>query len=270
MARRQSLNHQLWQQLEKKKAIGESRHIAKLIAKEQGSKVDTIHSYKTYDAYKQASKTFSKWIKSEFPEVRNLSEIDKDMCALYIKYRSDQCSAYTYSQDIAMLNKLFGFGITKEYCGVDNRSLKNITKSRVDNGFRTNTEAIETIIRGTGLRRNELINLKTGDLIIGFESVTGVMVSKGAKGGKFRIVEVRKEYQKLIYNIIASLESGDNVINEQIPKKLQTHRLRSEYAQNMYRELVSLGRKNPLKDLTGYMGHNRVSVLSYYGVALKK
>lgn len=70
--------------------------------------------------------------------------------------------------------------------------------------------------------------------------------------------------------IIKDLEAGSNVINEPIPKKLQTHRLRAEYAQNMYDELIKLNRKDPLKDLTKSMGHNRISVLAYYNVRVKQ
>lgn len=64
----------MWQQLEKKKCMGKSRHEAKLQAKEQVKKVDGIYSYKTYDAYKQSSKIFIKWIKTEYPEIKNISD----------------------------------------------------------------------------------------------------------------------------------------------------------------------------------------------------
>lgn len=267
MAKRPSLGHQFHEVLQSKRAFGESRHIAKIIAKEQGSKVNTIHSYKTYEAYKNSSKRFSKWIKSEYPNIRYINEINKNMCIKYIKYlEKSNYSAYTYSQSMAMISKVLDIQLTKKECGVSNRSLKNITNSRVDNGFRTESGAIETIIRGTGLRRNELVNLEVKDLLIGFGVVTGVIVSKGSKGGKFRIIEVRKEYQKPIYELIKDLESDSKVINEEIPKELQTHRLRSEYAKNMYKELIELGRNNPLKDLTESMGHNRISVLVHYGV----
>lgn len=257
----------MWQQLEKKKCIGKSRHDAKLQAKEQGKKVDGIYSYKTYDAYKQSSKTFVKWIKKEYPEIKNIFHIDKDMCAMYIKYRANNgISAYTYSQDIAMLNKLLDIGITKEYCGVAKRSLSNITNNRTNNGYRTKTGKIETIIKGTGLRRNELINLKVKDLIINNKSVVGILISKGSKGGKCRRVEVRKEFQTSIYKLIEDFDINSNVLAEQIPKQLQTHMLRAEYAQNMIQELIYLKRKDPYEDLTKSMGHNRKSVLVYYGV----
>ena len=228
----------MWQQLEKKKCMGKSRHEAKLQAKEQGKKVDGIYSYKTYDAYKQSSKTFIKWIKTEYAKIKNISDIDKDICALYIQNRAKQgVSAYTYSQDIAMLNKILNVNITKEYCGLAKRSLKNITKNRVDNGYTTNSGKIETIIKGSGLRRNKLVNLKIKDLIINNKSVVGILVSKGAKGGNPQKVEIRKEFQPLIYKLIENFDANSYVITEQIPKQLQTHRLRTEYAQNIIQSL---------------------------------
>ena len=267
MAKRPSLGHQFHQALESKKCIGESRHEAK----KQGVAHEGIYSYKTYDAYKNSSKQFAKWVKSEFPGVKYLSEIDRDMCKKYIKFREQSgCSAYTYSQDMAMISKTLGISLTKKECAVATRRLSNIKKNRVDNGFRTESGAIETILRGTGLRRNELVNLQVKNLLVENNKVVGVLVRKGAKGGKVREVQVRKEYQEYIYKAIEGLESDSKVINEEIPKELQAHRYRAEYAQNMYKELVELGREDPLKDLTENMGHNRKSVLVYYGVDIKK
>ena len=267
MARLPSLNHQMFQRLEDKKAIGQSRHLAKLEAKDQGGKVETIHSYKTYDAYKQSSKTFIKWLRQEFPEIKDIRNIDKDIGAMYIQYRSKQgVSAYTYSQDIAMLNKTLSLGLTKSYCGVANRSLKAITKGRIDNGFKTDSGALELIVKSSGLRRNELYNLKKSDLLITGDRVTGVRVRNGAKGGRPRTVEVISKYQKSFYKLVESTESDSRVVTEQIPKKLQTHRLRAEFAQEKYKELIALGREDPKLDLTRSMGHNRKSVLVHYGV----
>lgn len=270
MAKRPSLGHQFWQQLERKKCIGESRHQAKIEAKEQGGKVEGIYSYNTYGAYKQASKTFCAWVKKEFPEVKYLNQIDEDICAMYIRHRAESCSAYTYSQDIAMLNKCLDVGITKEFCGVSKRSLDNITNNRSDNGFKTSSGAIETILKGAGLRRNELVKLRVENLLIDDNKVVGVRVKTGSKGGRPRDVEVRKEYQEAIYKLVESLERDSKVINERIPKELQTHRLRGEYAQGMYKELIELGRKDPAQDLTESMGHNRKSVLVHYGVRIKR
>ena len=267
MAKRPSLGHQFHELLESKKCIGESRHEAKA----EGTAHKGIYSYKTYDAYKNASKQFVKWLKSEFPEIKHVSEIDRDICKKYIKHREQSgCSAYTYSQDMAMISKTLDISLTKKECNVATRKLSNIKENRTDNGFRTSSGAIESILRGTGLRRNELINLKVKNLVVQGDRVVGVLVKKGSKGGKVREVQVRKEYQEHIYKLIEGLESHSKVINEEIPKELQAHRYRAEYAQSMYKELVALGRKDPLQDLTENMGHNRKSVLVYYGVDIKK
>ena len=249
MAKRPSLGHQFHQVLQRKKAIGQSRHEAK----ERGVAHEGIYSYKTYDAYKNASKQFVKWIKSEFPEIKHLSEIDKDICKKYIKYREQS--------DISL---------TKKECEVATRKLSNIKKNRIDNGFKTESGAIESILRGTGLRRNELVNLKVGNLVVQDNKVVGVLVRRGAKGGKTREVQVLKKYQNCIYELVKGLDSNSKVINEEIPKELQAHRYRAKYAQNMYKELIELGREDPAKDLTECMGHNRKSILIYYGVDIKK
>lgn len=263
MAKRPSLGHQFHQALESKKCIGQSRHEAKI----KGVASKGIYSYKTYDAYKNSSKQFAKWIKSEFPEVKYLDQINKDMCKKYIKFREQSgYSAYTYSQDMAMISKILDISLTKKECDVATRKLNNITKNRTYNGYRTSSEAIETILRGTGLRREELVNLKVKNLLIKDNKVTGVLVKKGAKGGKFRQVQVLKGYQECIYKLVEGLQGDSKVISEQIPKKLQAHRYRAEYAQNMYKELIELGRKDPARDLTESMGHNRKSVLVHYGV----
>lgn len=267
MTKRPSLAHQMWQVLECKKAIGESRHVAKLRLENKKNKINTIHSYKTYEAYKQSSKSFCKWLKLRHSNIKYISEIDKHVCIEYIKYREQLgLSAYTYSQDMAMISKCLDISLTKKECNVKNRSLKKIKNNRESNGFKTNSQVIETIIKGSGLRRNELLNLKRDNLLESGKAVTGIIITKGAKGGRSRVVQIRKEFQTPIYNIIKKLDLNSKVINEDIPKKLQTHRLRAEYAQNMYKELVELGRENPLIDLTQSMGHNRVSVLVHYGI----
>ena len=120
------------------------------------------------------------------------------------------------------------------------------------------------------MRRNELVKLRVENLLIDDNKVVGVRVKTGSKGGRPRDVEVRKEYQEAIYKLVESLERDSKVINERIPKELQTHRLRGEYAQGMYKELIELGRKDPAQDLTESMGHNRKSVLVHYGVRIKR
>lgn len=267
--KRPSLNHQLWSRLESKKAIGEKRHDAKIKARETNSKVETIHSYNTYSAYKQASKTFAKWLKEEFPEIKNINDVDKDVGALYIRARADQGkSAYTYSQDIAMLNKIFDFELTKEYCGVSNRKLTDITNNRNFNGYKTQDGKLEIIFQGTGLRRNELKHLRAENLVFHDNKLVAVNVVKGSKGGRIRTAEVAPGLQVQLYNMLKDVKKDDLVINSKIPKHLQTHRLRAMYCQEMYKSFIEKGMsvKSAKQRLTESMGHNRISILAHYGV----
>ena len=267
--KRPSINHQLWSRLESLKAMGESRHQAKQIAKSNNTNVKTIHSYNTYSAYKEASKRFSNWLKEEFPEIKDINDIDKDIGALYIRARALEGKfAYTYSQDIAMLNKIFDFGLTKKYCGVANRRLADITNNRSDNGYRTKEGKIETIIEGAGLRRNEL-KLLTGDkLVFSNDKLLCINVSAGSKGGRSRIAEVHPKYQKVLFDILKDIKNDELVVSDKIPKQLQTHRLRAMYCQNMYANFIENGmdQLSAKKRLTESMGHNRISVLVHYGV----
>lgn len=263
MPKRPSISKQFHDKMEQVNRIGESRHLHK----QQGTAKKYIFSYDTYAAYKNACKQFEKWLKSKYPDVKWLDQITRDMCVEYIKFREQEGkSAYTYSQDMAMIAKNLGFSLTKKECNVATRSMKNITNNRSDNGFRTKTGVVEQFIAGTGLRRNELLNLKVKNLILDEGRVVGVHVESGAKGGKQRYVQVRREYQESLYKLVEGLESDSNVISDKIPRQLQTHRIRAEYAQHMHNELVSLGRSDAKLDLTKSLGHNRKSILSHYSV----
>lgn len=267
--KRPSLNHQLWSRLESKKAIGEKRHDAKALARANGTKVETIHSYNTYEAYKQASKRFASWLKEEFPEIKNIKDVDKDIGSLYIRARAESGkSAYTYSQDIAMLNKIFNFGLTKEYCGVANRQLANITNNRSFNGYKTNEGKLEIIFEGTGLRRNELAHLTGENLVFFNNKLVAVNVNKGSKGGRIRTAEVLPEHQEKLYDMLKNVKNDELVFNGKIPKPLQTHRLRGIYCQKMYNSFIEKGmnEKSAKQRLTQNMGHNRISILAHYGV----
>lgn len=269
MAKRPSLSYQMFSRLDELNCIGQSRHEAKLEAKGQNKKVEGLYSYKSYDAYKNSSKQFTSWIKENYKEVKYIKDITKEMAKEYIKHRESKgYSAYTYSQDMAMINKTLGLGITKKGCGVENRSINSIKNNRSDNGFRTKSGVIEQVIKGSGLRRNELGYVTKKDCIYQENKVVAIRVNQGAKGGKTRVAEVRKDYQEKIYNQISILKDDDKIIREEIPKELQTHRMRGEYARGMYKELQDNGltQIEAKERLTNSMGHNRISVLSHYSV----
>ena len=107
--------------------IGESRHQAKKEAREnlgyEHNKTVGIHSYKSFDTYKSSCKQFVKWAKENDKGIRNIEDVKEEHVKDYIKHRADTGkSAYTYSKDLAALNKVFGTSVTKQDCGVATRS----------------------------------------------------------------------------------------------------------------------------------------------------
>jgi len=262
----------MWQKLEEIEKIGDSRHINKAIDKALGTKTNAITSYGSYSAYKNASKQFCKWVKDTHSEVKYLEDITRDMGIEYIKHREQiGRSAWTYSQDIVIVNKLLDVSINKSDCNVAKRDLKKRKNSIVDNGYRTKDGVIESFVKGTGLRRRELKHLQVKNCIMQDNELVGVRVYRG-KGGRYRVAEVRGEYRVILGSIINSKQLDNKVIDKEIPKRLQVHRIRHEYAKAYCEELIANGidREEVLDRLTQSLGHNRHDVLMSYGAYIYK
>lgn len=270
--KRPSMSHQMWQKLEEIKDIGSSRHLSKAIDKNLGIKSNTITSYNSYNSYKNASKQFAKWLKEVYPEVKILENITREMGIEYIKSREKAGkSSWTYSQDLVIVNKLLDLNISKKECNVAKRSLINRKNNMTDNLYRTKDGIIEKFVEGIGLRRRELKHLQVKDCIMQGEELVGVRVYRG-KGGRYRVAEVRSEYRALLGSIIKEKQLYDKVIDKDIPKALQVHRIRHEYARQYCNELIIKGydREEVLDRLTQSMGHNRHDVLKSYGAYIYK
>jgi len=66
-----------------------------------------IFSYKTYDNYRDSAIVMSKWVKKEFPEVRELRDITPDMLTKYYEHRIEQKkSPWTIAADYSAMTKL--------------------------------------------------------------------------------------------------------------------------------------------------------------------
>lgn len=270
--KRASLGFQMWQKLEEIQNIGQSRHIYKAIDKSLGTKSNNITSYNSYSSYKNASKQFEKWIKVTYPGVKYLKDITRDMGIEYIKHREQiGRSAWTYSQDLVVVNKLLDTDITKKDCNVAKRSLSDRTNNMVDNGYRTKDGVAERFIEGAGLRRRELQHLQVKNCIMQDNELVGVRVYRG-KGGRYRVAEVRHDYRRLLGAIISSKKGDDKIFDRPISKRLQAHRIRHEYAKEYCNELIEKGleRDVVLDRLTQSLGHNRHDVLKSYGAYIYK
>ena len=285
--------------------IGESKHLAKQVYKEyceannlpyNPAKSPFIHSVSTADAYRQTIKEFCAWLKTEKPEVwktKDLEQIDKKICYEYLQTREKQnCSAWTISKDMAALNKILNLGLNKKEGGLQERSLKNITRSRenCDHDQKYNPanykEQIE-FAKAFGVRRESVkggqFQVKEDSL---FKKDGKIYVSVIEKGGRYREAPCLTKYQSSIeskYNIQEResltkeqfievyYNSNSNYLFDNYTSKIDNHSFRAEYATNLYQELAEQ-KDNIENDYRGYdstilrkvsqaLGHSRISVV---------
>lgn len=283
--------------------IGESRHQAKLEAREdlgyKNNKTVGIHSYKTFDTYKSSCKQFTSYLKENCKDVRNIEDIKAEHIKEYIKHRADTGkSSYTYSKDLAALNKVFGTSVTKHDCDVANRSYKDISNNRElkehhshinYNNYRDEI----TVLKATGMRRESLDKINP-DSFKYDEKGYPVAVKLVEKGGKYREAEIIKSYREDVKSVLTERLERNNYdrekpIFEHIPSRLGTHRFRQEYARETYNNYIKehgtgtmrLSDTNEkahendsrtelrgydvaaLKHTTQNLGHNRLDVVIY-------
>lgn len=285
MARLPSLNHQMHGRMEHLKCIGESRYLSKQEYKQyctendlkrSSAKTVGIHSYKTYEAYKQTSKEFIRWLKNNYKEIKDINLIKPEHVKEYLKMRENEGkSAYTISKDMSALNKLFNFNIDKNKAGLNKRSYINITRSRLtkDHDKKYNEMNYEEQIifaKATGCRRQKLCTIKPEDFIFDENGQVVAVNIYRDKGGRSRTVTVLKKYRKILTEIVKNKPLGKPLFDK-YTKMIDNHAFRSEYAIERYKELLE-EKKRDDKDYRGYdlecvlkvsqdLGHNRPCVV---------
>lgn len=298
-----SLNHQINKRMNELNCIGESRYIAREEAKNElgytNNRTVGIHSYNTYEAYKSTCKQFTMWAKDMDKGIKNIEDVKEEHIKEFIQDRwQEGYSAYTYSKDLAGLNKVFNTHITKQDCGVPNRSYKDISNNREmkehHNHINYNNYQREIdMVRATGMRRDNVEKI-TPNTFNYKEDGTPYQIRLcderkyggsdwSEKGGRDRIVDIPEQLQERVREIIE--EHRDNgyddnkPIFEHIPDRLGTHRFRQEFAEmsyNNYLEKYGEGTeiykgKSEFRDYdrgairyaTEQLGHNRLDVVIY-------
>lgn len=294
-----SLVYQINEQLKSLQRFGQSRHQAKLAYRaEQEAKgekwnpatADGIYSYKTYDAYKQTAMEFSAWLKGSHPEIRNLSQIGQDVAISYLQQRqADGKSAYTISKDMSAINKVFGTGITKAKAGLNERSYKNVTRSRTEKAHdkRYNPENYRGQIdfaKATGCRRSSIKggNFQVKPCSLWKDSEGNLYASLIEKGGRFRNAKVLEAYKGTLERLVRDIpirkpltnikaeanrfremyhDSGQEPIFSVYPRKIDNHAFRAEYARSRYGELAAAKQAAGGSILKDYRGFDKSCIM---------
>jgi hypothetical protein len=294
--KRGSLNRQINERMKSMDCIGQSRHLAKEEAREElgykNNRTVGIHSHRTFDAYKSTCKQFTMWAKDMDKGIRNIEDVREEHIKEFIKDRwQEGYSAYTYSKDLAGLNKVFNTHITKADCEVPNRSYKDISNNREmkehHNHINYNNYQKEIdMVRATGMRRDNVTKITPNtfnyddrgypvSIRLVDERATGGD-NWSEKGGRDRVSDIPYQLQERAKEIIDEhIKNGgawDKPIFEHIPDRLGTHRFRQEYADMTYKNYVE--EHGESKMYRGYdekaieytskqLGHNRLDVVVY-------
>lgn len=280
-----SINFQLIERMKSITHFGESKHEAKIKnineAKANGTKINStkvegIYSYNTFGTYKQTSKEFSGWLKSNHPEIKDIKNIQEAHVISYLQERQNNCSMWTVDKDKSALNKILGMEITKKEAGLKQRAIKDISRSRsidTTNDKKYNEANYKdqiTIAKNTGIRRQSMDKIKPND----FERNTKgecIALNVKEKGGRVRQIPILKEGRGAVTDVVNKAQDGDKPLFDKYTKMIDNHAYRAEYATNYYNELQKENDKpldykgkynsDNLRATSNALGHNRIGVV---------
>jgi integrase len=226
--------------------FGSSKHSDKINHTKNGK----IYSYNHKNNVEQVGKEFSTFMKSEHPEVRNVSDLTQKHATEFITYKSNNVGTTTLNYYRSCLNTIAeSSNATFKTCnisletpavlGVSNEKVKTVAFTQNDlnilkDTYTPNSTGLKAIqiIEATGLRVSEVSNLKNSDITI--NNNTAVVHVESGKGGRSRDVVVTKpEYVSTLNDI----KNTNNEIlftckSESIDQNIHRHVNQCELSQN--------------------------------------
>ena len=300
MARKKnkSMKWQVEEALLAKLCIGQKKHEAKEKAREEIKrknenlpedqrnkekiKLHGIYSWCTYNIYKDKAIAFAEWTKRYYG-CKTLESAKAYIQAYLDNQTTLGQSAWTIKLKASAICKLYGFSAEELYLHTPERKRKNIKRSRLDckhdkHVSKEKYKDIEMFCKGTGLRRHELAAITPED--IRYENDILYVHVKQGKGGKKRDVQVLVEFYGYIDKYIGC--PSDEPIFKKIPKNMDIHSYRAEFAYAWYKKLArpldTLSRKQKYYckgDMKGVvydrrammmvskmLGHERINVIA--------
>ena len=206
-------------------------------------RVATINSVKTADSYRGTANRLSEVCKSI--GVKNIDDIDKDVVSKYMdSYRN--ASAWTVSRELSAVNKILSTNYTpNDFEFTQRRTYTSVKNNRGDlpqSSTATKPENQDGLYFAsvTGCRRSSITRVTANDAV---RNANGQIIGFNfcEKGGRCRTSPVLlSERQNLTDWVDSKLKGGhsaDAPLIDYISRNAGCHRMRSEYARNLYDEL---------------------------------
>lgn len=204
-----SLKNQVIHAISKSKSIGADKHSAK--GKGQaysGNKTGKIYSYSTYRARQDVAKSFCNYVKDNYPEVRQASQLTAEHAQSWLNHcATTGCSTDTLKSYKSQLNSIEK-NINSAYRCNTNLSAATAPKGgtkaircnpmksehlqALKDSYRpysTGANAL-TIAEATGARNEEICHVQNRDIHINSDGTATVHIESG-KGGRNRDIQVR-------------------------------------------------------------------------------
>ena len=279
MSKKGILTHGYKSALKSQTQFGESKHKAKIKAKEEClqnnkpySTIHGIYSTSTLQNYAKICNRFVQWIMENHKnEVRTYADCKKFAAEWLEQKESDGLSAWSLGLYGSALASSFG-GVSKHDLGYSfpSRERKNVIRNRNDNLTGEYATARQrnayTMLKATGCRRREILRLRKEDFRQQLDKdgkETGCLeVYKRGKGGIERWCLVNPLYTDFVKNFLKTATTYPYAGEERLFQKKDIpkygiHSTRSIYACDLYKHFMELGYESGKiyhcrKELAGY------------------
>jgi hypothetical protein len=262
MGNRQGIIYDAIQRLDQLMAPGESRFQAKVAARQSGAtfwsfSTGSIHSYRTRQAYQQHVLHFINWARTAtgINRLANLDACADELAASYLQERVvSGKSAYTVQAERAALRLFFQQRDLAQDVELPRRVREQIQRSRTvtkqDRHFQPDHwQKLIAFLRACGLRREEIGALFVREVYWKQADRLVVFVRNG-KGGQAREVWVLPGCEQAVWSVVVGRDPDEHVFAH-LPKNMDIHSYRREYAQSLYL-LLACDRTLPLPHLPSY------------------
>lgn len=244
-----------------------------------------IYSRNTFETYKRQFTYFADWLSEAHKEALTLADARGYVDEYLLHLIELKRSAYSITTAKAALAKVFQTEAT-QFIDTPPRERASIKRSRGvavrDKNISSKTEKQLSIFSSaTGLRRNEMLNIKSEDLFFKGEKAF-LNVTKGTKGGKARIVEICGTSADETKDIVRWIQCQQGRLFPRLNSNYDNHYYRAVYAQRLYdrykrkekdippkeRYIMRKDRagevydKQAMEVVSRNLGHNRISVIA--------
>ncbi len=237
---RKTIANQIHSSLANKIAYEESKHTDKIEQEKKfGESTYKIYSFGTYDTYRKVGEEYSRWLADKGVKYGSLAQTEH-YAKEYIETRlNDEKSLYTLKMERSALGMIYGHSIDIPLPIRHNEDVKRNRYKTANDKHISRTgkyKDVFTMVTTTGCRRCDVKNLTVNSLIE--KDGRYFLDIRKSKGGRDRIAPVLPDKVKEVKAIInRAKENEQHKLFKHIPKEIDVHGLRREYAQALYSTL---------------------------------